>query len=105
MYSPKDLMLGIIQSMKRDYPLIAMSKDITHDFLGWGLKKAFSDLTGFRADGFVDNPVCQEIYRSYRYDFEHYMFAIINDIGARHLTGDLRYSFTLTYERLYIVAY
>lgn len=104
-----EILVGCVKQeivrLNLENPLLAMGPEIAHDFIGWGLRKAFSDLTGYSVDSFVDDPTCVEMYQRFKFHFEHYMFGVINDIGARQLTGDLRYNLVLTYNRLYLIAY
>ena len=106
--TPEILIHGItnaIATYNLEHPLLAMGTNVIHDFIGWGLKKAFSDLTGFAVDSFVNDRICNRTYQNFKFDFEHYMFGVIQNIGVRQLTEDLRYNLVLTYNRLYLIAY
>jgi hypothetical protein len=106
--TPEVLVNGIksaITQFNFENPLLAMGPDDAHTFIGWGLRKAFSDLTGYSVDSFKEDPACERFYNMFRRDFEHYMFGAISDIGARKLTWDYRYNLVLTHERLYLIAY
>jgi hypothetical protein len=106
--TPEILVQGVMNGIathNHENPLLSMGPQVAHDFIAWGLKKAFSDLTGYEVDSFANDPICSAFYSKFRFDFEHYMFGAIQDIGAHQLTGDLRYNLVLTYSRLYLIAF
>lgn len=104
-FSPTFIYGSLMSKLKEEYPLWGQDKHLVHDFISWGVKKAFCDITGFNVDGFKEDKLCQDLYNNYKPDFETFMFDVYREMG-NHLSKDsLRFNIVLTYDRLYIISY
>lgn len=104
-FSPTFLYSGLMGKLTEEYPLWGADKHLVHDFISWGVKKAFSDVTGYIVDGFKDDNLCQDLYNNYKSDFETFMFDVYREMGNHLFKESLRFNIVLTYDRLFIITY
>lgn len=104
-FSSQFIYENISIKLKEDFSYIGYDKNLTHDFITWGIKKAFSNTTGFSVTDFKDNRVCQEIYNNYKREFEKFIFSIHREMGNYANQNSNRYNLVITYDNLYIITY
>lgn len=102
-YNPKLLYETVQKNIEEEFSYY--DKDFVHNFISWGLKKSFIDLTGYRVDNFIFNETCEKVYAKYRNNFDRYMFSVVRDLGAHLFKEGLNFNLVLTYERFYIITY
>lgn len=104
-FNPQFLVESVKGKLIEDCRYWNQEPHILHDFFSWGIKKAFSDITGFAVDDFRDNPVCQNLYNNYKPDFEMFMFSAYREMGNYLFKDAFRFNLVLTHERLYVISY
>ena len=80
-FSPTFIYGSLMSKLKEEYPLWGQDKHLVHDFISWGVKKAFCDITGFNVDGFKEDKLCQDLYNNYKPDFETFMFPFTTKVN------------------------
>ena len=92
-------------NLRDEIPATCLNKAMLHDFLSWGIKHAFKEVTGFEPVGYSNNFKLEDLYQSCRYDFEKFIFTIVSVLGSLQLRTQLNFNLVLTYERLYVITY
>ena len=104
-FTPQLTVENIKASLAIDYPFIFNDWRVSHEFISWGMKKSFRDITGIPPDGFRENINHQSIYGGCRFLFESFMLSVVRDLGFKNVQEHFSFNLVLTHERLYIISY
>ncbi len=104
-YTPCTLRGNVAAILADEVPFAGNDPRTIQSFLGWALKKSFSEITGHEPDGFVSIPAMEQLYSLCKKSVDNFVFEMIRDLGPQNIKEHIRYNLVLTYERLYVITY